>query len=79
MYDVLKPALRFAPPADTAPLWRDESATGIAVRLDPEGQASAPAAGVLILHHHNAAADQASLVAVNYRWPANLYLPAIRR
>jgi hypothetical protein len=78
-YDVQEPALHFTPPADTAPLWRDAPQTRIQIRLDPVGQARTPAAGVLILHHHNAAGDQVSLVNISYRWPANLYLPVIKR
>jgi hypothetical protein len=78
-FDVRQPALRFSAPGDTAPLWRDEPQTQIQVRLDPDAQARTPAAGVLILHHHNGAAAQASIVTIDYRWPANLYLPLVGR
>lgn len=78
-YDVGAPALRFVPPDDTAPLWPDAPSTAIQVTMDPASQARSPAAGVLILHHHNAPTAQASLVSINYRWPVNVHLPVIKR
>ena len=78
-YDVARPALRFTLGGDAAPLVRDAPQTQIEVQLDPIAQALTPAAGVLILHHHNAASAQASLVDIDYRWPTNVYLPVIGR
>ena len=78
-YDMQTPALHFNLPGDLAPLVRDEAQTRIGVRLDPAGQVRAPAAGVLLLHHHNGAGDQASIVTVDYRLPVNLFLPVVRR
>ncbi len=78
-YDVARPALRFTLAGDAAPLVRDAPQTQIAVQFDPLAQALTPAAGVLILHHHNAAGAQASLVDISYRWPTSVYLPIIGR
>ena len=79
VYDVQRPALHFDLPGSMHPLVRDETQTTIGVRLNPTAQVLTPAAGVLIIHHHNAGDDGASLITIDYRLPVNLYLPIIRR
>ena len=48
-------------------------------KLNLSGYALQPARGILLLHHHNRIEAQVEVVAVDYQWPASVFLPVVAR
>ena len=78
-YDVTNAALLLPGGKEGAPLYEDLPGNSIALQLNPAGYAAHPPQGLLLLHHHNAAELKTEVLAVQYSWPFQLFLPIIER
>ncbi|MCO5212134.1 MAG: S8 family serine peptidase [Caldilinea sp.] len=77
--DLAHPALDLLDGKAGAPTVADQPGRTFSAELDLLGYGTARPGGVLILHHHNAPEAQVDVVALDYRWPATLYLPQLVR
>ena len=78
-FDLAHPALDLLGGKAGAPTVPDEPGRTIAAKLDLVGYGTARPGGVLVVHHHNRPEAQVDVVALDYRWPATLYLPQLVR
>jgi subtilisin family serine protease len=75
--DLARPTLTVAANYLQQPLIFDQPGTLVQAQWTPAGGAGSPA--LLLLHHHNAPAEQVEVVPLRVRWPVSLYLPQISR
>lgn len=76
-FDLANPALESLSAQTGAPLVAAQPGVELLPKLNLSGYALQPTAGILLLHHHNRVDSQVEVVAVDFQWPAQVFLPVV--
>ncbi|MFN3331500.1 MAG: S8 family peptidase [Caldilinea sp.] len=76
-FDLANPALESLAGQTGAPIVSAQPGVELAPKLNLSGYALQPPVGILLFHHHNRVDSQVEVVAIDYQWPASIYLPVV--